>query len=152
MQRAYWEAFQAVLNRHGGPLLGNRKPQPRPWMNFPIGRGGFQLNSVMAPTKKQVRAELYILRDSAKVFFALLHGEKDAVERELGYPLKWEELPGRDQRIASYLKDVDPKDKWPRQHGIADDAPQRHAPRLCSTCRGARCRCLAARKRDERNR
>jgi len=64
------------------------------------------------------RAELYMVGDSAKAFFALLHRQKDAIERELGYPLEWEELPGRDQRIASYLKDVDPKDEeeWPRQH------------------------------------
>jgi hypothetical protein len=136
MQRAYWEAFQAVLNRHGGPVLGNRKPQPQPWMSYPIGRSYVHLNAVMTPSKKQVRAELYMLGDRAKAFFALLHSQKDAVERELGYPLEWEELPGRDQRIASYLKDVDPKNEgdWPRQHeGLATRLNDMHrvfAPRV----------------------
>jgi hypothetical protein len=72
----------------------------------------------MTPSKKQVRAELYIVGDSAKAFLALLYRQKDAVERELGYPLEWEEAAGRDQAIASYLREVDPKDEegWPRQH------------------------------------
>jgi hypothetical protein len=57
--------------------------------------------------------------DHAKAFFGLLKRQKDAIERELGYPLEWEELPeGNDCRIASYLNDVAPADKadWPRQH------------------------------------
>ena len=118
MQRAYWEAFQAVLKRQNGPVRGNRKPQPQPWMGYPIGRSHVHMNAVMTPSKKQVRAELYMLGESAKAFFALLHRQRDAIERELGYPLEWEELPGQDQRIASYLKDVEPKDDedWPRQH------------------------------------
>jgi hypothetical protein len=57
------------------------------------------------------------LRRDLRQLLALLNRQKDAIERELGYPLEWEELPG-DQRIASFLKEVDPKDQkdWPRQH------------------------------------
>jgi hypothetical protein len=119
MQRAYWEALQAVLKRMGGRVSGNRRPQPQSWMSFPIGRSGFNLGAVMIRPKKQVRAELYISGDRAKAFLALLQRQKDAVERELGYPLEWDELPSRrDCRISSYLNDVDPEDEadWPRQH------------------------------------
>jgi hypothetical protein len=118
MQHAYWEALQAVLNRMGGPVSGNKKPQPQQWMAYPVGRSGFHLNTVMTRTKKQIRAELYILGHDAKAFLALLRRQKDAIERELGYPLEWEGLPGRDQRIVCYLEDVDPEDEvdWPRQH------------------------------------
>ena len=118
-QRGYWAALHPVLNAAGGPVSGNRKPQPQAWMAYPIGRTGFWLGAVMIRPKNQVRAELYISGDQAKDYLASLKGEREAIERELGYPLEWEELPSRrDCRIASYLSGVDPEDEadWPRQH------------------------------------
>lgn len=49
----------------------------------------------------------------------LLQHHKDAVERELGYPLQWEDLPlKQDCRVACYLDESDPENEadWPRQH------------------------------------
>jgi hypothetical protein len=118
-QRAYWAALNPVLNAAGGPVTGNRKPQPTSWMNYPIGRTGFSLAAVMIRPKSQIRAEVYIRGDQAKSYFAMLAGQREAIERELGYPLEWEELPARrDCRIASYLNAIDPEDQadWPRQH------------------------------------
>jgi hypothetical protein len=83
MQRAYWEAFQAVLTRYGGPVLGNRRPLAEAWMSYPIGRSNFHLSAVMTPSKEQVRAALYMVGDNAKAYFALLRRQKDAVESEL---------------------------------------------------------------------
>lgn len=118
-QREYWAAFHKVLEAEGGPVSGNRKPQPQSWMGWGVGRSGFSLNAVMIRPKNQVRAEVYISGDRAKAYLALLKEQKDAIERELGCPLEWEDLPSRrDCRIASYLDDVDPDDDadWPRQH------------------------------------
>ena len=119
VQRAYWGALNAVLNASGGPVAGNRKPQPQSWMSFPIGRAGFSLSAAMIRPKNQVRAELYISGDQAKGFLAALKAQRDQIELELGYPLEWEELPARrDCRIACYLNQVDPENEadWPRQH------------------------------------
>jgi len=119
MQRDYWEAFQTVLNRQGGPVSGNRRPQPQSWMAYPIGRTGFHLGAVMIRPKKQIRAELYISGDRAKGLLILLERQKEAIEKEFGHPLEWEELPARrDCRISPYLNDIDPEDEadWPRQH------------------------------------
>jgi Domain of unknown function (DUF4268) len=71
----------------------------------------------MIRPKKQIRAYLWIAGDRAKGFLALLRRQKEAVERELGYPLEWEELR-RDCRISCNLNDVDPEDNSdsPRQH------------------------------------
>jgi hypothetical protein len=95
------------------------KPQLQSWMAFGIGRSGFNLTSVMTRQKQNVRAELYISGNDAKTSFGLLKIQKAEVEKELGYPLEWEELPDAQAcRIACYLNDVDPEDKtdWPRQH------------------------------------
>jgi hypothetical protein len=118
-QKAYWSALNPVLSAMGGPISGNRKPQPQSWMTYAIGRSHFHLGATMIRPKKQVRAELYISGDNAKRYFALLLDQKAAVEQELHYPLEWEDLPaGNDCRISVYMNEVDPKDEsdWPRQH------------------------------------
>jgi hypothetical protein len=118
-QREYWAALNPVLTAAGGPIAGNRKPQPQSWMAYSIGRSNFNLAAAMNRLKNQIRAELYIAGDQAKAFFGLLKSQKEEIERELGYSLEWEELPSRrDCRISSQLNDVDPENDadWPRQH------------------------------------
>ena len=119
LQRDYWAGLNAALDAAGGPVTGNRKPQPQSWMAFSIGRTDFKLGGVMIRPKKQIRSELYISSDRAKLFFRLLKEQQSAIEAELGYSLDWEELTARrDCRISSYLNDVDPEDQndWPSQH------------------------------------
>ena len=73
----------------------------------------------MVRPKRRIRSELYLAGSKAKASFHLLRAESEYIERELGYPLEWEELPeGTDSRIAVYLFDVDPGDEsdWPSQH------------------------------------
>lgn len=118
-QRSYWDAFHQALDEAAGPVSGARKPQPQSWMNYSIGRTGFNLGAVMIRPKRQIRAELYITGDQAKSLFHLLLEQKQAIEQELGYELDWEELPTRrDCRISVYMTNVDPEDErdWPRQH------------------------------------
>ena len=82
-QREYWAAFHSVLDAVGGPVSGNRKPQPQSWMAYSTGRSGFNLGAVMIRPKNQVRAELYISGDSAKAFLGLLERQKGAIEEQL---------------------------------------------------------------------
>ena len=119
MQLDYWREFLQVLNGIGGTVSGNRKPQPQGWMEFPVGRSGFQLHAVMRPTKQHIRAELYISK--GKAFFHLLQKQKQDIEREFGtdVSLRWEELPSRSaSKVIIDLADVDPGDRedWHRQH------------------------------------
>ena len=119
MQRNYWTGLNTALNAAGGPVSGNRKPQPQSWLAYRIGRAGFNLAGVMIRPKNQIRAELYISGDLAKAYFRLLHAQKDAIEKDIGHALEWEELPeGRDCRISSYLNNIKPEDEaaWPTQH------------------------------------
>ena len=118
-QKEYWTEFQKQLNSFGGPISGNRKPQPASWMSYGIRRTGFSLNPAMNSQKNWIRAELYIDGSDASKRFDLLKQLKEEIEQELGNPLEWEELPDkRACRIAQYLRNVDPLDErdWPRQH------------------------------------
>lgn len=118
IQIDYWNALNSVLRQVGGPVAGNRKPWPRQWINYPIGRSDFRLGAVMIRPRQVVRAELYIAGDSAKRMLFALKGDRARIEAEFGQALEWEDLPAkRDCRIAIYLS-CDPEDEadWPRQH------------------------------------
>jgi len=119
LQQEYWVDLHKVLGAVGGPVGGDRKAQPQSWMTYPVGRTSFHLSAVMIRPKRVIRAELYISSDNAKAWFNLLQQDREAIERELGFPLEWEDLPARrDSRISVYLRDIDPEDRadWPRQH------------------------------------
>ena len=119
-QKEYWTELQNKLNDKGGPVRGSRRPQPRSWMNYGIGVGGFRLAAVISIREKYARVELYIAGDEADERFSLLEQKREEIERELGYPLNWgDQSPtARDRRIDYYLRDADPDDAsdWQRQH------------------------------------
>jgi hypothetical protein len=119
VQRNFWAALNVVLDAVGGPVAGYRTPQPQYWMRFPIGRSRINLSANTNRLKHWIRAGVRLGGPQAKTFFRILESQKDAIERELGYALHWEELPdAQDSRIACYLNDTDPEDEtdWPRQH------------------------------------
>lgn len=118
MQARYWTALNAKLDGLSGPISGKRKAQPQSWIHYRIGRSHMGIGGAMNTQKKQIRAELYLMGAPAKTVFGLLRDQKADIERELGYPLEWQELPdGQDSRIAVFLNDSDPADEadWPRQ-------------------------------------
>jgi hypothetical protein len=141
MQVEYRTAVNQALDVANGPILGKRKPLPQNWMNYSIGRSYFSVTVVMIRAKKQMRAQLSISGVRAKEFFGLLKSQKDAIERELGYPLDWEALPeAQECRVSSCLNDADPEDQadWPRQHQWLAKRMNDFALGLFPTCSGLR--------------
>jgi len=119
LQLRYWADFNAVLDGVGGPVRGNRKPQPASWMDYGIGRTNFSLQAATNSMKKEVRAELWIGGEHAKEFFWLLRQDRESIEEELGFKLIWEPREGKKNcRISTPLADIDPEsdESWPRQH------------------------------------
>lgn len=124
IQREYWVGLHTVLDAKKGRINGARKAQPQSWMGYSIGRTGFNLGAVMLRPKRQIRAELYIAGDQAKLMLNRLREQADDIHGELGYSLVWEDLPDRrDARVAIYLDSVDPEDEqdWQRQHAWLAD-------------------------------
>jgi len=119
LQRDFWASLNDELSRQKGPVAGNRKPQPQPFMSYAIGRSSFSIGATMMRPSRQIRANLWVSGEHRKAFFALLREQQEAIEIELGYPLVWEPLPElRDSRVSVLLNDVDPENRqdWPRQH------------------------------------
>lgn len=118
-QRKYWDALHKVLSTLGGPVAGNKAPQPENWMEYSVGRTGFSLHATVKQREKQIQAALYIEADDAKAFFGLLERDKEAIESDFGQSLDWQRLPQKQaSRIALTRDEVDPAEEkdWIRQH------------------------------------
>ncbi|HZP79742.1 MAG TPA: DUF4268 domain-containing protein [Pseudolabrys sp.] len=116
----YWNSFRSFCTVEA-PTFRLSAAWARQWWPTRIGRTGFNINGVIGREQRQIRVELYIqLRGQApKIAFRALQAEKESIERELGYPLSWEELPTRQAtRIAIYKDNVDVTERtsWLGQH------------------------------------
>ncbi|WP_162003160.1 DUF4268 domain-containing protein [Microvirga tunisiensis] len=120
-QRLY-EEYWALLGERFSKATGRRvltKPNRANWYSFGIGGKGFSLSVVLNPAERWIRAELWIGNGLAKAIFQEFLKEQEAIEKEYGSTLEWEELPTRKgARISAYLRDQDVsvKTTWPEQH------------------------------------
>ncbi|MEI9991793.1 MAG: DUF4268 domain-containing protein [Rhizomicrobium sp.] len=115
---AYWAAFSEFLRKANSTFRINR-PNKDHWKWFAIGRTGFGISATISTEKERIGVELYASDDINKIAYNLLHSQKEAIEREFGEPLEWQELPGRKAiRIALYKRGVDPSDaeQYPALH------------------------------------
>jgi hypothetical protein len=116
----YWmglkDSFAAAGERGHFP-----KPWQAHWLPFKIGRSGFGLHPVLLKGERRIRFELYMHQKGMppKLAFRQLEAQRDAIQRELGTTLDWQELPdSMASRIAVYLTETDltNREDWPRQH------------------------------------
>lgn len=95
LQLRFWTDFKAYMESRGS-FVRCQKPLPQNWTNHAIGRSGVHLTSIASTWDSEtnsrdpeIRAELYMDGANAKQEFAALEKQKDAIERALGFPLKW---------------------------------------------------------------
>ena len=134
----YWGGLQNVLDNTDGPVAGNRKPQARLYMDYPVKKTGFCLQAYANTREKYVRAGLYIKSKNRQKDMDLLKRQKEKIEKELGYPLEWgvQKPQSRDKIIGCYFSGADPEDesdrhsqhKWLARH--LNDLHRAFAPRL----------------------
>ena len=100
-----------------GTALSLRKPRPQNWYSLAVGRSRFHLSLTANTRLRRVGCELYIRHRQSKKAFALLQGQRTAIEAELGV-LEWQELPHRrDCRIVQYRPgDIEDRTQWPELH------------------------------------
>jgi hypothetical protein len=111
---SYWASFAEYLKAQGSSFRIRRANKAH-WFEFPIGRAGFVISATISIEKRLIGVELCIEHDPEKVAFNELRADKEAVEREFGETLDWQELPGKKaSRIAIFHKDVDPSDEAQR--------------------------------------
>jgi hypothetical protein len=125
--------WQALLDyaKLKSPLHANRAPNTGGWISGSIGRAGFQLNYVIRRTDCQV--ELWIGQGPGqtarnKAAFKTLEADRDAIERDFGGVLDWQEIPDAEGCRIRFLVDggyKSPPDQWPPIYEALVDAMTR---------------------------
>jgi hypothetical protein len=113
LQLKFWEEFVPVLEEQS--TLRGRKPMPKHWMNFSIGRAGFALGATINSRDDRIGVELYLQMVDAIEYFEALKQDQEEIETSIGFPLIWQDLPNKTAcRIVRYLDNVTPLDrnKW----------------------------------------
>jgi hypothetical protein len=111
----FWAMFIEESNKKNG-LFHNRSPSKESWMSKSGGLSGVGYGVVISRTF--ARTELYIdtgEKEENKKLFNYLEGEKEEIEKEIGYKLTWERL---DEKRASRIKyelegvNIDIEEDW----------------------------------------
>jgi len=111
LQVRFWTGLIEWLAKHA-PQIRPQKPQPRYWLNNRIGRSGFELNITSNLREAWLGVELWMPGENAKTYFAQLLAQREEIERQLGFGLDWQELPGvKSCRIVSYYPNASLEDE-----------------------------------------
>lgn len=114
----YWTEFTAAANGLKG--LKPSSPDTTNALRFLIGKSNAIFATKVDMREKFIGVELYFSGLDAKERFFRLSKDKDAIEREIGTKLDWQELP---QNMATRILlkhegiDICRRDQWKDQHG-----------------------------------
>jgi hypothetical protein len=113
----YWTAFIDYLHEHDSTI---KTGKPHSWHYFPIpiGRSYVMLNALVYARDKKVATQLYFHGPNAKKYFSQIWAEKDAIEKEIGANLVWDDKPPSSRSIVLFKDNEDIKntESWPEQH------------------------------------
>jgi hypothetical protein len=114
LQLKFWIALVERLAKNA-PNIRPQTPRAQHWLNNTIGRSEFGLNITANTRDERLGVELWLRGAKAKQRFSNLFGEKEAIERQLGFVLDWQELPDAQAcRIASWYPNaaIEDEQRW----------------------------------------
>lgn len=96
---AYRQYYQPLIDelREKHKFTGARIAQPQSWYAFSAGTSGVPVSAVFAGNGT-ARVELYIdlgAVEANKALFDWLHGQKESIEKKLGFAVQWERLESK---------------------------------------------------------
>jgi hypothetical protein len=123
VQLQFWTAYRDYMEQNSD--IRCQKPAPHHWMNHSIGRSCAHMHSITCmwnsetnTNDPEIRVELALMGNNAKVNFAALEAKRADIEKAIGMRLFWHNPPDKNMcRIytrtnANFL---DSK-LWPQQH------------------------------------
>lgn len=114
-QRRFWEQLAQAIAAQDSPL-NPPKSRPQHWMNYAIGRSGFQLTAAVNSRDDRIAVGLEIQSEDSKQQFRRLLSDRDDIEAKLGFSLEWQEKPDKVMsRISLRQYETPPGDesRWP---------------------------------------
>ena len=118
LQLEYWAAFRKFVQSKDA-IIKPQKAAPQHWVNVSIGRSDFGMYAFVDTQKHRIGVRLVLSGENKQAHYHLLLNQKDAVEKEMGEAIVWDELPDKKSSYLSiYRNNVDPKQisDWENQH------------------------------------
>jgi hypothetical protein len=126
LQLEFWTEFRKFLTEQDNSPVKPVKPQPQHWMDFSIGRSGFNLaaiasvydNEAESYDSHEIRVEFILKSNDAKAQFNKLTISKDEIEKIVGNELTWRN-PETAKMCRVYIRksvNLNNRDDWRNQH------------------------------------
>lgn len=123
LQLEFWTGFRIFVEENPRRFRPT-KPLPQHWLNFAIGRTGFELSAVASTWNSatggydggELRAELTIKHAELEACFAELRQEREGIDELLGEPAEWYSAEGVLARRV-FLRcsaNLEDRGSWPR--------------------------------------
>jgi hypothetical protein len=103
-QLDYWKGFAEYLKSNKSSIK-TRKPRAQHWFDVSIGSSQAHVAFILSIREGFIRIDFYI--DDNKQMFNDLLGKKDEIEKKLGFPMDWQELPTAKASRIAIRKNVD---------------------------------------------
>ena len=122
----YWTAFRNYLETEKSKLRA-QKPSYDHWYHFGIGTSLAKLAALLITKDDKIAVSLYINGKDAKQIFNEALQHKSEIERVIGAPLEWREMPDKRVSRVVLFKDADPynTDDWQNQFAWLRDTLER---------------------------
>ena len=115
IQREFWTELKDYFIDND-TFLSMRTPRPQHWYSFAVGTSYFDMSIVIDIHKNIIRCDFNMWGDKVKENYSSLYEDKDDIENELGYELKWREMEGKKMSIVSFSNNVNgnikDRDNW----------------------------------------
>jgi hypothetical protein len=123
MQLQFWAEFKTYMEKNS--KIKCPRPYPQHWMNHSIGRTGFYLASIISLSNSEtktrdpeMRVELSLSGNNAKLNFEVLQQKREEIEKALDYTVTWHNPEEKNQCRLFVRKNADFLDQtlWQEQH------------------------------------
>ena len=117
LQLNYWTAFNSFLIQRKSPVRPH-SPRPQQWMNFALGSSKCHMAGTINTQKSRIQVMIVCDGATAGTYFHSLKEDREAIEKEIGSKLKWDELPEKKGSRIRLIKTMDPTNEqdWSNQH------------------------------------
>ncbi len=103
-QLVYWTAFKEFMDvRKSTVRCQNGSPQH--WSNMSIGKSGFVLTARVNSLKSVISANFRFKTPTSKAVYHQFYSDKEAIEKEFGGVLEWNESPEGKESYVTVTKD-----------------------------------------------
>ena len=114
LQLNYWTQLSEMIDNDGdyNAVFNSRKPKGQHWYNLAIGSSLAHISLTINTRENDIKTQIWI-RDN-KDLYDYLYSQKEEIEEQLGFPLRWERLDNKKASYTNIIKSINlnNEDNW----------------------------------------